>query len=102
MASTAKALIIVEESLTFNSGINPVRISQIPSNSIPRFLPPKLFVNFMVSPSLEKTSITRLRVMPRPGAVETLTLAAIIYVRRVFADATALLTFSAKAQAAVT
>ena len=38
---------IVDETRTFNKGKSPVRISQIPNSTIPRFLPAKLLVKAM-------------------------------------------------------
>ena len=44
-ASTARTVVIVDETRTLSKGKSPVRISQIPSSSIPRFLPAKVLVN---------------------------------------------------------
>jgi hypothetical protein len=52
IARTAKPVVTVEDSLIFNNGKSPVRINHIPSKSIPRFLPAKLFVNAMPHPPL--------------------------------------------------
>src|ERR1044072_4208861 len=51
MARTAKAVVIVGVGLTLASGKRPVRINQTPSKIIPRFLPAKVFVSAMSSPS---------------------------------------------------
>ena len=45
MASTAKPVVTVEESLMLSNGKSPVRINQMPSKIIPKFLPAKLFVS---------------------------------------------------------
>jgi hypothetical protein len=54
MASMAKPMVTVEETLTLSNGKSPVRINQSPSKSIPRFLPAKLFVSAMWSPFSKK------------------------------------------------
>src|SRR5882672_12333877 len=41
MASTARPVVTVEESLMLSNGKSPLRISQTPSKSMPRFLPAK-------------------------------------------------------------
>jgi hypothetical protein len=43
IASTAKPVVTVEESLTLRKGKSPVRINQRPSKSIPKSLPAKIF-----------------------------------------------------------
>jgi hypothetical protein len=45
MASTAKPVVTVEETLMLSSGKRPVRINHRPSSIIPKFLPAKLFVS---------------------------------------------------------
>ena len=40
---------IVDETRTLSKGKSPVRISQIPSSTIPRFLPAKVLVNALGS-----------------------------------------------------
>ena len=42
---------IVDETRTLSNGKSPVRISQIPNSTIPKFLPTKLLVN-AIGPSL--------------------------------------------------
>ena len=44
-ASTARTVVIVDETRTLSKGKSPVRISQIPSSTNPRFLPAKVLVN---------------------------------------------------------
>ena len=44
MASTAKPVVTVGETLMLSNGKMPVSINQRPSKIIPRFLPAKLFV----------------------------------------------------------
>ena len=51
MARMARAMVTVDESLTWSKGRSPVRINQIASRIIPRFLPAKLFVTAITSPS---------------------------------------------------
>lgn len=50
MPSTARAVVTVVESLMLSNGNRPVRINHMPSKSIPRFLPAKLFVSAISSP----------------------------------------------------
>jgi hypothetical protein len=50
IAITASTVVIVADTRTFSRGKSPVRINQIPSKSIPKFLPAKLLVKGMVSP----------------------------------------------------
>jgi hypothetical protein len=45
IASTARTVVIVDETRTLSNGKSPVRISQIPNSTIPKFLPAKLLVN---------------------------------------------------------
>jgi hypothetical protein len=46
--------VIVADTRTFSSGKSPVRINQIPSRSIPKFLPAKLLVKAMIPPTLQQ------------------------------------------------
>src|SRR5712691_6547758 len=50
MASTARPVVTVVETLMLSNGKSPVRINHRPSKIIPRFLPAKLFVNAISSP----------------------------------------------------
>ena len=47
MAIMARTIETVGEILTLSNGNNPVRINQIASKIMPRFLPAKLFVSAM-------------------------------------------------------
>jgi len=58
MPSTANPVVTVEESFILRNGNSPVRINHIPSKSIPRFLPTKLFVNVMPNPPFNVISIS--------------------------------------------
>ena len=49
--SKAKPVVTVDEILMLSNGKSPVRISQRPSKIIPRFLPAKLLVSDIRSPS---------------------------------------------------
>ncbi len=47
IASTDKTIETVGETLIFSNGNKPVRMSQIPNRSIPKFRLPKLSVSFI-------------------------------------------------------
>ena len=53
IASTANTVVIVGDTRTLSSGKSPVRINQMPSRSIPKFLPAKLLVRTMTPPTLQ-------------------------------------------------
>ena len=61
MARMAKAIETVEEILTLSKGKRPVRINQIASNIIPKFLPAKLFVSAMELSFCFSTNLLRAR-----------------------------------------
>ena len=48
MPSTASPVVTAEEVLMLSKGKSPVRINQIPSKIIPRFLPATLLVNVIL------------------------------------------------------
>ncbi len=57
MASTAKAVVTVAETLTSSNGKSPVRINHTPSKIIPMFRPAKLSVTAIGFSFEERTSI---------------------------------------------
>ena len=61
---------MVEEILTLSSGNNPVRINQIASTIIPRFLVPKVSVIGMTPPFVTRRAVLRWRQTPLfPSAI---------------------------------
>jgi hypothetical protein len=71
IARTARPVVMVEESLIFSRGRSPVRISQRPNKSIPRFLPANVFVNAISSPfpNYLKSLIKTTSLVMRPRAI---------------------------------